>query len=115
MSLATLVSGVLMPYLSADWEAGMIRRVAYRCKQSLLAVSATFTAIGALTLWCAPWLFNVVMGGKYSDGLAILPATFAMCAWGALAMLAQNYLWCAEKGKALSVSLALVLLVKHRA
>ena len=111
VSLATLVSGVLMPYLSADWEAGYKRRVAYRCKQCLLAVSIVFTTLAAGFQLAAPWLFVTVLAGKYQGGLEVLPATFALCTWSALAMLAQNYLWCAQRGRLISVVLIAGLLI----
>ncbi len=122
LSLATLISGIFMPYLSADWEAGFKRRVAQRCKQSFLGVSAAFTLIASCGILIAPWLFNTLMAGKFQGGLEVLPLTFTLCTWSAISMLAQNYLWCAERGKvigfvllvAFSINLGLnALLVPH--
>ena len=53
----------------------------------------------------APLLFNVALQGKYADGLAVLPWTLVYCVWCGVGMVAQAYLWCAERASWASVAL----------
>ena len=57
-------------------------------------------------LAAAPLLFNVALKGKFESGLAVLPWTLAYCTWFAMALIVQNYLWCAEKAYLSSIALA---------
>jgi O-antigen/teichoic acid export membrane protein len=111
MSLATLVSGVLMPYLTADWEAGRQDRVRERLQQILFAVASTFTAGAALALWISPWLFAEFLEGRYSEGLQLMPMAFVIAIWFALATIGQDYLWVAERGKLAAAAIGVGLLV----
>ncbi|WP_413430821.1 lipopolysaccharide biosynthesis protein [Crateriforma spongiae] len=109
LSLATLLGGILMPYLAADWESGRVDAVRRRLKQVLLGVSACFTLIASGTLILSPWLFGTLLEGRYDDGLSLLPMAFVFCSWSALVMIGQNYLWVAEKGKWVTVALSIGL------
>ena len=64
-----------------------------------------------MVLICAPFLFNTVLGGKFSGGLEQLPLTLVYCTWFGTLAVAQNYLWCAEKAWLSSVALLVGLLV----
>lgn len=97
VSVSAMLSGLIMPYLSLEWERGDKPAVARLQKLSLKWMSIGFTAIGAIIMIAAPFIFTVVLRGKYNDGLAVLPWTFVYCIWFSLAGAAQNYLWCAEK------------------
>jgi polysaccharide transporter, PST family len=110
MSLATLVGGVLMPYLSADWENGKRDEVRDRMRRVLLAVSAFFTLGGAFSLVIAPWMFSTLLENRYSDGLAMMPIVFVFCIWAALVTLGENYLLVAERGKLVAICLSFGLL-----
>lgn len=109
-SLATMASGVLMPYLAADWERGRRRAVAERLRRVLLATAVAFTAGAAAALWTAPWLFSTLLGGRYDSGLGVLPLVFVFCIWAALVTIAQDYLWVAERGRLIGGVLAVGLL-----
>ena len=111
MSLATLISGVLMPYMTADWEAGRQQRVRERMQQILYAIAALFTAGAAVSLWIAPWLFAEFLEGRYSEGLELMPMAFVISIWFALATVGQEYLWVAERGKWVAVAIGIGLLV----
>ena len=111
LSLATLISGVLLPYLSADWEAGRPDAVRGRLRRVLLALSATFTGGAAVALLLAPWLFETLLQGRYSSGLALMPMAFVFCTWSAVATVGQDYLWVCEKGKLVALVLATGLLM----
>lgn len=117
-SLAAMVSGVLLPYLSADWESSRREQVVATLKRALVGVSVLFTIGGGITLTFAPWLFESFLENRYSQGLALMPMAMAMCIYAALAIVGQDYLWVAEKGKwvavatgiGLSINIALTLL-----
>ena len=111
LSLATMISGVLLPYLAADWEAGRRQAVRERLKRVLLAGSVACTLGGAVVLWLAPWLFSTLLQGRYQDGLALLPMVFVFCSWAALVTIGQNYLCVAEKAKFVAIALAIGLTV----
>ncbi len=99
VSFADLLSGLAMPHLSHDWEAGRRTEVSRRMNFMLKLTSLGMLAFGVCVLLFTPVLFHVVLQGKYDDGLAVLPWTLAGCVWYGLYAVAQNYLWCAEKVK----------------
>lgn len=110
ISLSTMISGVLMPYLAADWEAGRSDAVRECLRRVLLGLSAAFTAGGAVVLWLAPWLFATLLEGRYDAGLSLMPMAFVFCSWWGLVIVGQDYLWVAEKGKFVGMALAVGLL-----
>jgi len=109
VSVAMMGSGVLLPYMAADWEAGKQTAMAERLRKILFSVSAVFTLGASLALGFAPWLFESLLGGRYSGGLSVLPLAFTISVWAALITVAQNYLWVAERGKFVGWSLAVGL------
>lgn len=106
ISLADLLAGVVMPYLSHDWEAGERQRVSDRLNLVLKMTSLGMMAASIAVLWIAPWLFHVAFEGRYDGGLMVMPWTLVYCLWYALLIVAQNYIWCAEQTKWSSVPLA---------
>lgn len=110
-SLATMFSGVLLPYLTADWEAGKTEAVQRRVDQGLYGLSFGFTVCAAITLAVSPILFNELLQGRYKDGLAIQPIAFTFCIWAAMVTIAQNYLWVRERGALMGWTLAAGLAV----
>lgn len=106
VSLSDLLAGVVMPYLSHDWERGDRQRVSDRINLVLKLTALGMLAVGVAVLWAAPVLFQVAFQGKYSDGLAVLPWTLTYCIWYALLIIAQNYIWCAEKTRIGTLPLA---------
>lgn len=105
-SLATMFSGVLMPYLTADWEAGRFEAVQQRLSRTLFGLSLAFTACAAITIGVSPLFFETLLQGRYSEGLAIQPMAFTFCIWAATVTVAQNYLWIRERGALMGWSLA---------
>jgi PST family polysaccharide transporter len=97
VTFAGLLSGVLMPHLSHDWEHGRKARVAERLNLSLKLLGLGLLIAGALILPAAPFVFDVLFQGKFSGGLAVLPWTMTYCTWAGLAFVARTYLHCAEK------------------
>lgn len=111
ISFADLLSGLVMPHLSSDWEAGRRKQVGQQLNLSLKLTGLGMLGFGMLVLMFSPLLFDVILQGKYSDGLTVLPWTMAACVWYGIYALAQNYLWCAEKTKLATLPLALGLIV----
>ena len=97
LSVADLLAGAVMPYLSHDWEAGARDRVSDRLNFVLKLTSFVMLAGGVVVLWCAPILFQIAFEGRYNEGLSVMPWTIAYCIWYSLLLVAQNYVWCAEK------------------
>jgi PST family polysaccharide transporter len=97
ISVAELLSGMIMPHLSHDWEAGRREHVGRWLNTGVKLTSLGLLLSGAAILAAAPFLFHVVLEGRYDAGLAVLPWTLAGCVWYSVYCIAQNYLWCAEK------------------
>ncbi len=122
ISVTAMIAGVLLPYLTHDWEASRQRAVTRRQILILKLGGLILTACGLLLLLGAPILFTWILRGKYDQGLAVLPWTVTYCLWFSMIMLAQNYLLCAEKARlatlaffiGLAINLALNVLLLPR-
>ncbi len=66
-SLALMLSGLVLPYLSADWEAGNHVRIRQRMIQVLSVTSVVFTGLGAAALLVSPILFEKIFDHRYAD------------------------------------------------
>ena len=97
VSIAELLTGMVMPHLSHDWEAGRRAEVTARMNLAVKLTALGMVMFGACVVVAGPLLFNVVLEGRYSLGLTVLPWTVAGCVWYSVYLIAQNYLWCAEK------------------
>jgi len=62
-----------------------------------------------VVLLTAPLLFNVVLRGKYSEGVELLPLVLTGCAWTGLMTVAHTYLWCAERARLGSLAMLIGL------
>lgn len=111
VSIAVVIAGMLLPYMSQAWEAGDKKKAANQMNMALKLISIIFTAGGLVTMLFAPFLFDVVFQGKYNDGLMVLPMTLVYCIFFSMIAIAQEYLWVAEKGKwaTLAVGVGLIL------
>jgi O-antigen/teichoic acid export membrane protein len=105
ITAASMLATVVLPYLSHDWEAGRKADVDRRHGGVLKLTGLAVFAGGAATLVCAPLLFGWVLAGRYNDGLAVLPWTLAYSCWFGMSLVAQNYLWCAERARLANVAL----------
>jgi O-antigen/teichoic acid export membrane protein len=120
ISFADLLGGLIMPHLTHDWEQGRREHVSQRLNLAIKLTSLGLLAFSACVLASGPYLFDVVLQGRYGGGLAVLPWTLAACVWYGIFSIAQCYLWCAERtrqtalpwivGLALNVGLNLILL-----
>jgi PST family polysaccharide transporter len=111
VSLADLLAGVVMPYMSHDWERGLRRQVSDRLNLVLKLTSLGMLAASVFVLWISPFLFRVAFRGRYEEGLAVLPWTLTYCVWYSLVIVAQSYVWCAERTKIGSLPLVCGLLL----
>lgn len=99
ISVAAMLGGVLIPYMSAHWEAGRKDKAIEQLNWTLKLMSISFTAGSVLVLLFSPVLFDWILQGRYNDGLRVLPLTLVYCIWFCLFVVGQDYLWVAEKGK----------------
>lgn len=111
VSIALTLSGILLPYLSADWEAGRRQDIQRRMGLVLSLLSLSFTTVSIAALVLSPLLFDWVFAGKYQAAQSILGLSLLQCTWGSVSMVAGAYLLCAERAKAASVNLLIGLLI----
>jgi O-antigen/teichoic acid export membrane protein len=109
VSVAELLTGMVMPHLSHDWEAGRRAEVSSRLNLAIKLTAMGMLMFGACVIAAGPLLFNVVLEGRYALGLAVLPWAVAGCVLYSVYLIAQNYLWCAEKNWLQAAPLALGL------
>jgi PST family polysaccharide transporter len=102
-NFAVMLSGIVLPYLAADWECGRLDRVISSLRTSVKFGSIFFLMMSIGALIVSPFLFTWVLHGRYADGLAILPKALTVCCWMSIALFLSNYFWCAERGRLLAV------------
>ena len=111
VGVAAMLGGLLLPYMSEQWEAGKKDKAARQLNWSVKLVAIIFTIGSAALILLAPILFDGIWQGRYNDGLAILPLTLVYCIWFSLHTIGQNYLWVAEKGKWATLATGIGLVV----
>jgi PST family polysaccharide transporter len=111
VSFADLLSGLIMPHLSHDWESGRREEVGRQLNLAVKLSGLGMHAVGVGVLLFSPFMFGVILQGRYNDGLAVLPWTLAGCVISGIYVVAQNYLWCAEHPRLAALPLAIGLLV----
>ncbi len=109
VSVAALLSPLLTPHLSHDWEEGRRDRVSARLSLFLKILGFLMALGGAAVLALGPVLFRVALANKFAGGQAVLPGTLVYCTWFAMFSIAQNYLWCAERPRLGNVAMAAAL------
>ena len=110
VSLSFMLGGVLIPYMSTHWEKGNKDAAHKLLTWSLKLMSLAFTMVGVGVLVVAPFIFETILEGRYTEGLEVLPLAMAYCIWFGLTCVGQNYLWVAEKGKWIALSVGIGLL-----
>ncbi|MEZ6151989.1 MAG: lipopolysaccharide biosynthesis protein [Pirellulaceae bacterium] len=110
-SIALMLGGVLLPYISADWEAGQPQRIAARLRQIMQSVSIGFTLLAIAGMCVAPLLFHYGFHNRYQQAEAILPISMTQAIWVSLFIVAQSYLLCIERGKRLAALMVTGLLL----
>ncbi len=99
VGVAAMLSGLLLPYVSAAWQAGDLRRARQQMNLTIKLSSLGMLVANVMLLALAPLLFDSVLQGKYNEGLALLPLTMVYCTWFSMLVVSQDYLWVSEKGK----------------
>ena len=110
-SLTLMLSGLLLPYLASEWEAGKRKQVGDSLRLTLKCATVFFVGLSVASLAVAPLLFQHILNGRYADGLAIMPQALLHCCLTGVAFLMQNYFWCAERGKTVGIIIAIGLLI----
>ncbi|MCC6510756.1 MAG: lipopolysaccharide biosynthesis protein [Pirellulaceae bacterium] len=111
ISVASLLSGILLPYLSADFESGDRQRLIDRMRQTLQTVAVLFGSAAIVAWVSSPIIFQWMLGGRYEEAEQILPLALLQCIWMSLFLLAQTYLFCVEKGRHVAGILVVGLIV----
>lgn len=111
VTVAFMLSGILTPYLSHDWESGHQRQVSARANLAIKLSSLGLLLGGAGILLIAGPLFDYAFENKYTLGEAVLPMTLTYCCWFGLTTVVQSYLWCAERARQGSLALLAGLVV----
>lgn len=111
ISIAIMLGSIITPHLSHDWESGRRELVASRLRLFFKTFSFLLFAAAVAVLLVAPLVFDVVWSQKFPLGYAVLPWTLAYCSWFGMVVIVQNYLFCAEKAKLVSIALAFGLLL----
>jgi len=109
VSVATMLGGILLPYMSAAWERGDQEGAIRQQNWTIKLIGVAFTFGGILVLVGAPILFDGILQGRYNEGLAVLPLTLVYCTWGSLFIVGQDYLWVSEQGKMATAAIGLGL------
>ena len=110
-SLALMLSGLVLPYLSADWEARDFASIRRRMIQVISVTSTVFTGMGVAALLVSPILFEHYFGGRYGMAQSVLGLSFIQCIWQGTYLICSSYLMCAERAKQFCAILALGLAV----
>jgi O-antigen/teichoic acid export membrane protein len=111
LALTAMLSGILLSYVSHDWEVGERVKAARTLDRSLKLISLCMTWCAAIGLLVAPLVFSWALENKYRDGLDVLPMTMAYCIWCGLWSVAHNYLWCRERAWVISATVLVGLVV----
>ncbi len=104
-SIAMMLGGVLLPYLSADWEAKQPAKIHRRMQQVLSLTSLMFTVISIAALLIVPWLFEVYFQNRYQLATSILGISLVQCIWASVHIVGSSYLFCAERATSHSKNL----------
>lgn len=111
ISVAEMLAAVVLPHLSREWEAANKPAVTARMNFMLKLAGLGFTVVAAAILLGSDVLFGSAFLHKYEAGCAVLPWSLTYSLWFSLAILAQNYLWCADGARLVTFNLCLGLTV----
>jgi O-antigen/teichoic acid export membrane protein len=110
-SLASAVGSMLLPYLSAEFEKRRPDIVASKTIATIKFSALGFMGFAILSMAASPFLFQVLWKERFELGQDVMPWAMVTVLWSAIALIAQNYLWCVEKTRAVTISLAVGLVV----
>lgn len=110
VSIASLLAGLLLPFLSKAWESNDATNLKHMVSSSIKIVAVGMTSLGCFVLILSQPLFGGLLQGRYDAGLAVLPMTMVYCIWTGIFLIGQTRLWVAEKGKLVVLILGLGVL-----
>ena len=111
IGLTSMFGGVLLSYLSHDWESGQRDKAARTLDFAIKLAALALTVTAAVALLLAPPVYHLVLDNKFVSGFRVLPLTMAYCIWFGLLVIAHNFLWCREKPWLVSATLVFGLSV----
>ncbi len=111
-SIAMTLGGVLLPFLSVDWEQGQPARIAAKIRQMAQSVCVGFMGLSVVAMLGSPVLFQLIFGGRYDLAQQVLPLALLQATWLGMFVVSEPFLLCAERGKDLA-GLLLVALVAN--
>ncbi len=110
-SVAVMLSGVLLPYLSADWESGGRGRIGHRMRLVLISACVVMLAGSVGAMVASPLLFRWLLEGRYAVAESVVHLALLQGVWHGLFLIAEACLLCAERGRDLAVIVAAGLVV----
>ncbi|HMO15146.1 MAG TPA: oligosaccharide flippase family protein [Pirellulaceae bacterium] len=99
VSLAAVLSGILLPYIAAAWEEKRYQDAKVQVSWTLKLTGLLITSFSVIVAMGSSFLFDTVLDGRYNAGLSVLPMTLTYCVWYSMVLVGQDYLWCRDKGK----------------
>ncbi len=111
IAVASLLAGILLPYLSHEWEMGNRSSVSERLNLVIKLSGVSLFSAAVLIQALAPWLYQAAFADKFDEGLAVIPWILLSSVWFGMISIAKVYLWCDEKVRLVSLSFLLGLLV----
>lgn len=111
VNVAGMLSGMLLPFLTAALVRGEPERASRQLNWTLKLTAVALVGINHVILCTAPWLFGQLLQGRYAVGLELLPLATAGCSWMCLMTISQDWLWARERGKLAVLALGCGLVV----
>jgi polysaccharide transporter, PST family len=99
LSLGMMLGGIVLPYLSADWERKRLDRISENMNNLIVVLSFGFSTISLMGMAFSPLLFEWLLSGRYQAAAEILPLGMTLACWSGMTAVATAYLLCAEKGR----------------
>jgi O-antigen/teichoic acid export membrane protein len=99
VGVAQMLAGLLLPFVAKAWSDGNIQRAREQLNWTIKLATFGVMAANVVLLVASPFIFNVLLLGRYNEGLAVLPVTMVYCTWFSIALVSQDFLWFSEKGK----------------
>lgn len=110
VSLGLVLSGLMLPFLSRDWEDENLSQIRDRMRQMIQMVTIGYLGVGLGALLVSPWLFKYGLDGRYADAQEIMPIAMVHAVWVGMFLIGDNYLVCSNRMKALNVILIVGIL-----
>ncbi len=111
VGVAAMLSGLLLPYVAKAWADGDLVKARSQVNWTIKLSTMGMMAANVGLLAISPFVFNVLLEGKYDSGFAVLPMTLIYCTWFSILTVSQDFLWVIEKGKVATGAMGIGLLI----